>query len=444
MKQRGGASVERLLRRIVESSINAVKPSTIFEKAFTVAGGELDAFGTHVDLTKHANVRCVAAGKSAEAMAFEVRKKLGGRVSGVVATPVAKHIGVEGFEFYKTGHPLPDNASLAAGRAILDLVKGSGRNDLLLFLLSGGGSASMFVPIEGVTPGDANRLMKALFDNGVPIDKVNLVRRHMSMLGGGKLAGLAPKQEKISLIISDVVGDDLTSIASGPTVHDESSPAQAVRFLEEMGLIERIPQSIPAALMKLQVYRPREEIEYGTVKVAASNLDALVAAEKAGVENGLNTVVLTRFWESDAKEAARAMVSVGRSIELDGVPLAAPTLVLAGGETTVKVSGNGRGGRNQHMVLCALDELLRLQEKGTPLKRTTVFSFGTDGKDGNSDSAGAYTSLAAVHDVIGGVAGIEDYITRNDSNPFFEKYGGLITTGPTDTNVMDVFGVVVT
>lgn len=443
MKGQTGASAELLLRRVVESSISAVKPSTLFDQSFRLSESTLDAFGIRVDMSLHKRVKCVALGKSAEGMAFEVRRKLGSRVTGIVATPVAKHFELEGFELFMTGHPFPDEASLKAGEAVRDLVQGAGEDDLLLFLISGGGSASIFVPVEGVTLDEANRLTKLLFDSGVPIDKINLVRRHLSKNAGGKLASLAPKQKKLSLVISDVVGDDLSAIASGPTVRDETSPAEALDFLDRSGLLARAPVSIRAALKREKSARSKTDLENNTVKIIASNNDALNAAGKVGAENGFHTTVLTRFWESDAKEAARFIVSIARSIELDNTPLSSPALFLAGGETTVKLSGDGKGGRNQHMVLCALSELAKIDPSGVMLNRTTIFSFGTDGKDGNSEAAGASTSLTALGKVGVGPREIDDYIARNDSNSFFAKYGGLITTGPTDTNVMDIFGIII-
>lgn len=439
----GGPSAEVLVRRIVESSIGAVTPSTLFEKSFRISRGSLNAFGIPADMNLHKIVRCVAIGKSAEAMAFEVRKVLGSCVSGIIATPVNRHLDVDGFEFMKTGHPFPDERSLKAGEAVERVVAEAGEKDLLLFLISGGGTASIFVPVEGVTLEESNRLLKFMLDGGVPIDRINLVRRHLSRYGGGKLSQLALNRKKISFVISDVVGDDLSAIAGGPTVKDDSSPAEALEFLEKSGLLARSPGSIKTALLRQQSVHSETQFDYGLFKVIASNRAALSAAEKSGIENGFNTTVMTRYWESDPMEAAKLLVSVARSIELDDAPTTRPALVLAGGETTVRLTGNGIGGRNQHLVLSALYELAELHLKGIPLERTTIFSFGTDGKDGSSEAAGAFASLATFAKVNGGLQELEDYIRRCDSNNFFAKYGGLINTGPTDTNVMDVFGIIV-
>ncbi len=436
-------SAEEFVRRVVENTIASVKPSALFERSFRVSAGSLDAFGISTELSGHRNVECVSIGKSAESMAYEVRARLGGQVTGVIATPVAKHLDVKGFRFYETGHPLPDDESLAAAEAAQALVAEVGPNDLLLFLISGGGSASIFSPIEGVTLRDTNKLVKLLFDSGAAIDKVNLVRRHLSRLGGGKLAALAPGHEKISLVISDVVGDDLSSIASGPTVRDNTSSADALKFLEESGILDQVPASIPAALERQLGRQSQVDSGNAEVRIIACNRDAIEAAENVGIGNGFNTLILTRSWELSAGETARFLVSTARSIERDGMPIAYPALILAGGEPTVKLAGAGVGGRNQHMVLCALLELGKLNAEGTSLERTTVFSFGTDGKDGNSDAAGAFASPATIDKVRGGLREVEDYIARYDSHSFFRRYGGSITTGPTDTNVMDIFGIIV-
>ncbi len=443
MKSRKDAPVEALIRRVVERAVDAARPSSLFKDGFQLVSGTLNAFGSRVDLISGSGVRCVAIGKSAEAMAHEVRKELGGRVSGIIASSVKKHIGVDGFEFYETGHPIPDEESVRAGRAALDLVASAYPDDLIIFLISGGGSASVFVPVEGVSLSDANSVMKLLFENGVPIEKVNLVRRHLSRLGGGKLSAAAPGKKKLSLIISDVVGDDLASIASGPTVADESTPGDVLRFLEESGLVDRMPKAVPAALRREEKIRCEPLPSECTAKVIASNRNALDAARKTCVEDGLNPIVLTRFWEGIADEAAKAVVSIARSIEKDELPVPTPAIVLIGGETTVKVSGAGRGGRNQHLVLSALAQALDLEMNGTRLDRSTFFSFGTDGKDGNSDAAGAFGSVKTLDGISDKQRAVEDYLRRNDSNLFFAKYSGLIETGPTDTNVMDIFGVIV-
>ncbi len=263
------------------------------------------------------------------------------------------------------------------------------------------------------------------------------------MLGGGKLAALAGMTMKLSLIISDVVGDHLPSIASGPTVADSTTPADAYRFLSDSGLIDKVPSSIADTLRNLSRHYAAPGLENNVVRVVASNADALNAAERTGIENGFNTLILTRFFESDAEEAGRLLVSVARSVEEGGGPIARPALLLAGGETTVRVKGTGKGGRNQHLVLSALRELLRLREVGATLNKTTVFSFGTDGKDGNSDAAGAFSSLKLPALLEDSRNEVEKSLRECDSNTFFTKHGGLITTGPTDTNVMDISGIIV-
>ena len=436
-------SPEGLLRRIVKDAIKAVKPSELFANQFRLTGNALVAFGEEVDLGRCKNVKCVAIGKSAEAMAHEVQKKLGCDVNGIIATPIEKHFNVKGFHFLKTGHPFPDERSVKAGREVEHFVSCAQGNDLLIFLISGGGSASIFVPVDGVTLEEANQMMKVLFDHGVPIGKINLLRRHLSKLGGGRLAALAPKTRKLSLIISDVVGDDLMSIASGPTIQDTGNLKGVHDFLSENGLLDKVPRSISQALCQTSQELVKQKLNANFVRVIASNLEALNKAEEVGIEGGFSGSVMTRFLELDAQVAGELMVSIARSVELEDVPVHVPALMLFGGETTVKLAGEGIGGRNQHLVLCALRKMAQLKENNVHLEGTTIFSFGTDGKDGNSDAAGAFASLKTLEKVSGGLIEIDKYISNADSNSFFKRYGGLITTGYTDTNVMDIMGIIV-
>lgn len=432
-----------ILRKIVGRSIGSVKPSALFGNGFSLHDERLHAFGEIVDFPPGRNVRCVAIGKAAEAMAAEVSKILGHRVKGIIATPVDSHLDIHGFEFHKTGHPYPDNCSVSAGDCIRDFVRSCDEKDLLLFLISGGGSASVFVPVDGITLSEANSLFELLMRNAVPISDINLNRRHLSALGGGKLAALAPGIEKLSLIISDVVGDDPVAIASGPTVEDNSTPADALRFIEGSGLIERVPRAIISTLERLAADFTPVRLEKNIIRIIASNRDALRAAEAVGTENLFNTIILNSSFSGTVSDAAEFVVSIAADIELNNSIVAPPALVLLGGETVVSVSGNGRGGRNQHLVLTALSKLASLMREGKVLSKTTVFAFGTDGKDGNSDAAGAFASLEVLRKVKSGELGLKDFLTGFDSNSFFKEYGGLIETGPTDTNVMDVFGLVV-
>jgi len=238
-----------------------------------------------------------------------------------------------------------------------------------------------------------------------------------------------------------VVGDDLPSIASGPTVHDVTTPSDAYNFLEASGLLHIIPSSVPEALLKTQSTFSVADLKNDAAKIIGSNIDSLNAAGKIGKEYRFNTLVLTRSLAMSTERAADLLVSVAGTVGIDGKLL--PAMILLGGETTVKVTGTGMGGRNQQLVLQALRKLAGLGARERSLNRLTIFSFGTDGKDGNSDAAGAYASSEIFGDLKGGTKEIDDYISRNDSNSFFKKYGGLITTGPTDTNVMDIMGIIV-
>lgn len=434
------STVGRLLQEIVDGSIEAVKPSTLFERGFYLYGNRLDAFGKELDLDRYKNIKCIAIGKSAEAMTYEIEKKLGNNATGIIASPVEKHFEVKGFRFFKTGHPFPDRESVDAAGEIISSVSSCAEKDLLIFLISGGGSAAAFLPVSGVSLSEVNETLKLLFDNGFPIDKINLVRRHLSQVGGGKLAALSPESEKMSLIISDVIGDDLPSIASGLSIEDPTTPIDAFAFLEGSGLMDRVPKSIPQILLETGKSYSKVNLKNNYVKIIASNVDAMSAAQNAGIKEGFSALVLTRFLDLNTQSAADLLVSIARSIGLEGKR--DPTLILLGGETTVKITGSGTGGRNQQLVLEALYKLAKLPIKLETLGNLIVFSFGTDGKDGNSDAAGAYASVDVLKRVENGPAVVEKYISENDSYSFFAKYGGLIMTGPTDTNVMDIMGII--
>ncbi len=443
MIDKPGISTSDLMRTIVDKSISAVKPQSLFGEQFAFDGHVLHAFSEKVEFREDGQVKCVAIGKAAEAMAHQIALKLGTRVSGIIATPVSSHLDVPGFRFFKTGHPYPDEQSLMAGKAVFDFVRSSGNRDVIIFLISGGGSASVFVPTEGVTLADANRAFEVLIKNAISIKDINLLRRHLSALGGGKLAELVPKCGKLSLVISDVVGNNPSAVASGPSVEDNSTPQDALSFLRSSKLIDSVPASVPKALERMSSDFKPVKLENNSVRVIASNSDALRAAKQIGSENLFNTMILNSSFEGSVAEASDFLISIASEIELNSSIIAPPAIVLFGGETVVDVSGNGIGGRNQHLVLSAIKRMHELMMEGKALKRTTVFSFGTDGRDGNSDAAGAFGSLETFSKIDDVKNEAEKYLATFDSNSFFKKYGGLIETGPTDTNVMDVFGMVV-
>lgn len=194
----GDAPMNGVLKIIVSASIGAVKPSTLFDQGVRLHRDRLDLFGKEIILSGRKEIKCVAIGKSAEAMAFEVEKLIGQRVSGVIATPIERHLDTKRFRFFKTGHPFPNEASVNAGKEVCSLVSSSSKDDILMFLVSGGGSAAAFLPVDGASLGDVNQTLNLLFENGFSIDKVNLVRRHISLLAGGKLAALAPEKKNIT------------------------------------------------------------------------------------------------------------------------------------------------------------------------------------------------------------------------------------------------------
>lgn len=337
----------QILREVVRTSIDAVRPVNLFRQNFVVAGEKLEAFGSSFNLASSRRIRCVAVGKCAEAMVLEVAKVLGNRVSGMIATPIPNERKVEGFTFYLTGHPLPNEKSLEAARSIRGFLESSAADDLVIFLISGGGSSAIFLPAEGISLSDANTTVRVLFEHAVPITKVNLVRRHISALGGGKLAELVPRQEKLSLIISDVVGDNPRSIASGPTVEDDSNATDALDFILESGLDSQLPAAVLQSLKNQPSSFRIRRIEKNKVVIIGTNRDALSAAEKSTREIGVNVKIVSRYVDLEADVAGEMLVSYARSIVEEKEPIAPPALLLFGGETTVSaISGHKGGGIN--------------------------------------------------------------------------------------------------
>lgn len=432
--------VEFIINHIVSSAINAVSPSTLFKNGLTLHGTMLNIFGYSTHLENDRNVRCISIGKCAESMAYEARRKLGSRASGIIATPINQRRDVPDFEFYETGHPLPDKRSEMAGRRIIEFMSEGSERDLYMFFISGGGTASIFLPVEGVSLEDIQELTRTMMAEGLPVSKINLVRRHLSKLAGGKMAELIPSNEKVSLIISDVVGDDLISIASGPTVPDTTSPHEAIQFLLESGISKKISPGIIDALRRTVRINSKPRLNY--IRIIGSNREALDAASLAARDDGFNSKVYSREVEGFVTEVAEKLIRTAVSIKTSDKLIKPPAVALFGGETTVQLKGDGTGGRNQELVLQAL-YLIKKKEMERTLNSVSIFSFGTDGKDGNSNAAGAWFNLSMPDIRRVSIEEIEAHLAINDSNTFFKKYGRLIETGPTDTNVMDIFGVVV-
>ncbi len=436
----GGGKNQRDLRADAEAclraAVAAVEPESL----------TADYLKRHPQLTRGAaKVAVVAVGKAAAAMARGAREVLGKRLGGGVLIVPEGQTGdaPAGFEVFGGGHPIPNLAGSDGARAIRRLASNLRAGDTLLCLISGGGSALMTLPPKGLTLTAVQATTEALLRSGATIHELNCVRKHLDRLKGGRLARLAFPSRVVALVLSDVVGDPLDVIASGPVSADPTTFADAVGILERSGVWERSPAPVRRHLFRGRAGQVEESPKPGdrcfervTARVIGSNRLAADAALAEAERRGYSTLLLTTWLTGEAREAGRVLASVGREILTSGRPLAAPACVAAAGETTVEVRGKGRGGRNQEVALGAAVAL-----DGT--ERVLVASMGTDGIDGPTDAAGALADGATVARArhLGLNAGRA--LADNDAYPFFRALRDLIVTGPTGTNVMDVALVMV-
>ncbi len=382
----------------------------------------------------------ISAGKAAAAMAAAAEDVLGARLSAALAVANAPGPGLARTRLLVAGHPLPDARGLEAAAAVELLLRGLRRDDVVLVLLSGGASALLPAPAPGVRLQDKAAVTSLLMRAGAGIGELNAVRKHLSRLKGGALARAAAPARVIALVLSDVVGDDLSTIASGPTVPDPTTHADALRILDERGLRHSIPASVRRHLEAGTRGEAPETPKPGdpvfrrvSTRIIGSNRLSVAAAAREARRRGLRPLVLTTRLEGEAREVARALAAVLRECVESGQPAAPPVCLLAGGETTVTVRGDGRGGRNQEIAVSAAAVL-----GGFPVE-AVVASLASDGIDGASEAAGGVADRTSVERARAlGIAPPATFLATSDSQGFLAPLGDLIVTGPTGTNVVDL------
>lgn len=380
----------------------------------------------------------VGAGKAAAAMARTVEDHWPGPISGLVVTRRGHAVPTRDIQVIEAGHPRPDRAGLTAAGRILKLVGGLGPNDLVLCLLSGGGSALLTRPAEGLTLEDKRSITEALLRSGAPIAEMNCVRKHLSAIKGGRLAAAAAPAPVLSLIISDVPGDDPSVIASGPTVADPTTRADAQQVLQRYDI--PVPEAVRRWLETPDSETPKPgdpALAASTVRVVATAQDALEAAADVARKAGVTPVILGNAIEGEAQVVAKVHAAIATQAANHGQPAAPPCVLLSGGETTVTVRGkSGRGGRNGEFALA-----LALALKGHP--RIRALACDTDGIDGTEDNAGAVIRPNTLFRAASRGLDAAAMLAANDSYGLFQKLGDLVVTGPTLTNVNDFRAILV-
>jgi hydroxypyruvate reductase len=339
---------------------------------------------------------------------------------------------------HEAGHPVPDEAGVAGTDRIVRLLESSTEHDLVICLISGGGSALLPAPAEGITLQQKQEVTKLLLNCGATINEINTIRKHISAIKGGQLARIAYPSTLVTLILSDVIGDPLDVIASGPTVPDSQTFSDCMNVLNMYDIADKIPKPILNRIQKgihgeiLDTPKEGDPVfEHTQNLVIASNALAAYAASQKAKGLNYNTMILSTFVEGETKEVAKVHTAIIKEILHSGTPLPSPACLITGGETTVTIRGKGLGGRNQEFVLAAAYEI-------DGMENVVVFSAGTDGTDGPTDAAGAIADGLTIHRAREKALDPIEYLNNNDSYHFFEPLDDLIKTGPTNTNVMDL------
>jgi glycerate 2-kinase len=424
-----GAAVQRFMKILTEATSPDGRP--------VLSIGKKNYF-----LDEITRIFVVGAGKAGAPMVRSASQVLGSRIHAGMVIVKEGYAGgmnqVGPVSILEAGHPLPDKRGVAGAKGIIELLRDTREGDLVISLFSGGGSALLVSPAGELRLSDLQRMTEVLLRSGASIDEINTLRKHLEQLKGGQLARLASPAQIAALILSDVVGDRLDVIASGPTVPDPSTFDDSIAILERYRIQEQVPEAIVKHLRRGQAGEIPETPKPGDSifsrvehSVIGSNLQAAEAALRQAESEGFNVLLLSTYLQGEAREAGRMLAAIARQIAADGRPVPRPACLVIGGETTVTIQGQGKGGRNQEIALSAVHELAGLPQ-------TLLVTLATDGGDGPTDAAGAVVTgetLARARQ-----AGLDpaDSLAQNDAYHFFQDLGDLLKPGPTQTNVNDL------
>jgi glycerate 2-kinase len=436
-------SSSRLRRDAIEifrAALAAANAGNAVRKHLSVQSNSIKAGTVRLPLRNINRIFLVGAGKAAVQMAASVEEIVGTRLTrGMVVTKQGHAtVPLNRVEIIEAGHPIPDQAGVRASGTIRALLRELNARDLVLVAISGGASALLSAPAEPITLHAKQKTTDLLLRAGATIHELNAVRKHISTLKGGQLASLAYPATVVSLILSDVIGDPPDVIGSGPTAPDPSTFADAIAVLAKFGLLNRIPSAVRERLEQgargeiEETPKPGDPVfKHVHNVIIGSNRLALDAAAQEAKMRGFHPVILSSAIDGETREVARTHAQILREVALSGHPVRSPACILSGGETTVTIQGKGKGGRNQEFALAAAFEI-----DGFP--NLVVLSAGTDGTDGPTDAAGAIATGDTIRRARQRGLDPMKHFSENDPYPFFDALGGLIKTGPTGTNVMDI------
>ncbi len=425
---------------ILNFSINSVKPGVFIKNNVSLTNNILTIKNHKYDISKFDHIYVIGAGKASAFMAKEMEKILGGRITdGIVITKYSHTADCSKIKILEAGHPVVDENSLSATEELLLLLNKTGKYDLVIVLISGGGSSLMEALPKSISLNDLQTINESLLKCGASIEEINSVRKNLSLVKGGKLTSAIYPSNGVGLIISDIINDPIKDIASGPTVPQNINSNDAMNIIKKYNIQNELPKTVIEFLKSKLMETSSNEKTTSPIAstritniIIGNNKIALANAIETARESGFNTYLLSDKMQGEAKTVGKEIAAIIKKIIYENKPIRKPACLLFGGETTVKLTGTGLGGRNQELVLAALLELQNVKAE------FSFLSCGTDGTDGPTDAAGALINNHSwkLAEQLG--LNPEEFLINNDSYNFFNRINGLIKTGPTGTNVMDI------
>ena len=439
MKMTSLADMREDAKQIFSAGLKAVNPEKAIRKYCRIKNNRLYIGSNKLALDYYNNIFVIGCGKASAAMALAIEELLGDRISdGSVNTKYGHLAKLKRIRLVEAGHPVPDQNGIGGTLHIMDLARSSGPKDLVICLLSGGGSALLPLPAPPLNLMDKQQTINVLIACGATIHEINSIRKHTSAIKGGHLAQAVYPATLVSLIISDVVGDDLDVIASGPCVPDNSTFQDCLKIISKYNIQSDLPDAVvkhisagAAGDIPDTPKRDNPVFGAGIQLIIGSNYDAIKAAGAEATLRGYPPLILSSLIEGDTDEVSRMHGAIVREIVKTGNPVAPPACLLSGGETTVVLRGKGLGGRNQHFALTLAPEI-------SGHHAIVGLCAGTDGTDGPTDAAGAIVDNMTISKAEELGLDYRRYLDANDSYHFFNKTKELLITGPTKTNVMDL------
>ena len=435
---------KKALEDIFMAGVKAVDPERAVQKYVRRQGNQLFVGDCSYILDKYKRIFLIGAGKGTAPMAKALEDILGEWLTkGLIIVKYGHGIPLEKTQILEAGHPIPDDAGLRATKELLKQAQECTKEDLILCAFSGGGSALLPAPLSPITLDQKQTTTRLLLECGATIDEINAIRKHLSRSKGGWLAKEAYPATIVSLLLSDVIGDRLDVIASGPTVPDESTYSDCIKIIDRYKLGDRLPKSVTDYFIKgaagslPETPKPGDPV-FSHVQnlIVGNNRESLLAAQERALSLGYNTIVLSSQIEGEAREVAQVFGAIGKEISQANLPISPPACIIAGGETTVTIKGRGKGGRNQELALASAIAI-------DGWEGISLLSAGTDGTDGPTDAAGAIVNGTTCKRARQANLYPRDFLLGNDSYTFFESLGDLLKTGPTRTNVMDIICMLV-